>query len=356
MFDSPLLLTAFIGVMLASVSTSLLSVPVTMNKVSFMSEAFAHITFSGIALALLFEWNVTAVSLIAVIFFSLLISFLTKNNRSEQVNITMIFLAVSMAVSVILLSFNERYTVDLAGYLFGNFLFMTPADLKASAVLIALNAVYLGLFYRWLFYWSYNPQSAQVYGIPVNFVYYTFMVLIAADCCQCCRDGQKCRCDSCHRANDPSGADRSSIGQQNPGGCGCFDSHLTHGGGGSLFYHLLSRFALRTGFGLRSLRFFSVFTAAAVFGNISARSFSVFRASRLPPAAVSRRRPPSPVCPPSDERADERSFLFGRLTRLRPAFCFFENPLLFDAGNNGGGTERLPKPNLSVSLVSDFCT
>ena len=72
MFDSPLLLTAFIGVMLASVSTSLLSVPVTMNKVSFMSEAFAHITFSGIALALLFEWNVTAVSLIAVIFFSLL--------------------------------------------------------------------------------------------------------------------------------------------------------------------------------------------------------------------------------------------------------------------------------------------
>lgn len=181
MFDSPLLLTAFIGVMLASVSTSLLSVPVTMNKVSFMSEAFAHITFSGIALALLFEWNVTAVSLIAVIFFSLLISFLTKNNRSEQVNITMIFLAVSMALSVILLSFNERYTVDLAGYLFGNFLFMTPADLKASAVLIALNTFYLSIFYRWLFYWSYNPKSAQVYGIPVNFVYYTFMVLIAVN-------------------------------------------------------------------------------------------------------------------------------------------------------------------------------
>ena len=88
MFDSPLLLTAFIGVMLASVSTSLLSVSVTMNKVSFMSEAFAHITFSGIALALLFEWNVTAVSLVTVVFFSLLISFLTKNNRSEQVNIT----------------------------------------------------------------------------------------------------------------------------------------------------------------------------------------------------------------------------------------------------------------------------
>ena len=345
MFDSPLLLTAFIGVMLASVSTSLLSVPVTMNKVSFMSEAFAHITFSGIALALLFEWNVTAVSLIAVIFFSLLISFLTKNNRSEQVNITMIFLAVSMALSVILLSFNERYTVDLAGYLFGNFLFMTPADLKASAVLIALNTFYLSIFYRWLFYWSYNPKSAQVYGIPVNFVYYTFMVLIAVNVVVTV----KC-------ANDPSGADRSSIGPQNPCGCGCFDSHLTHGGGCCLFYHLLSRFALRTGFGLRSLRFFSVFTAAAVFGNISARSFSVFRASRLPPAAVSRRRPPSPVCPPSDGRADERSFLFGRLTRLRPAFCFFENPLLFDAGNNGGGTERLPKPNLSVSLVSDFCT
>lgn len=181
MFESSLLLTAFVGVLLASASTSLLSVPVTLNKVSFMSEAFAHITFSGIALALLFDWNVTIVSLGAVVFFSLIISFLTKNNRTEQVNITMIFLAVSMAVSVILLSFNQDYTVDLAGYLFGNFLFMTPADLIALSVLLAVNALYLLVFYRWLFYWSYNPVIARVYGIPVSFVYYTFMVLIAVN-------------------------------------------------------------------------------------------------------------------------------------------------------------------------------
>lgn len=181
MFESSLLLTAFIGVVLASASTSLLSVPVTLNKVSFMSEAFAHIAFSGIALALLFHWNVTIVSLLAVILFSLVISFLTKNNRSEQVNITMIFLSVSMAISVILLSFNQEYTVDLASYLFGNFLFMTPTDLVASAALLAVNALYLLIFYRWLFYWSYNPTIARVYGIPVSFVYYTFMVLIAVN-------------------------------------------------------------------------------------------------------------------------------------------------------------------------------
>lgn len=181
MFDSQLLLTAFIGVIFASASTSLLSVPITLNKVSFMSEAFAHIAFSGIALALLLQWNITIVSLVSVILFSLLISFLTKNNRSEQVNITMIFLAVSMALSVILLSFNKRYTVDLSSYLFGNFLFMTPNDLVASAILFLVNGLYLGIFYRWLFYWSYNPQIAQIYGIPVNFIYYTFMVLIAVN-------------------------------------------------------------------------------------------------------------------------------------------------------------------------------
>ena len=293
MFDSPLLLTAFIGVMLASVSTSLLSVPVTMNKVSFMSEAFAHITFSGIALALLFEWNVTAVSLIAVIFFSLLISFLTKNNRSEQVNITMIFLAVSMALSVILLSFNERYTVDLAGYLFGNFLFMTPADLKASAVLIALNTFYLSIFYRWLFYWSYNPKSAQVYGIPVNFVYYTFMVLIAVNVVVTVKSVGVILVTA---QMILPGLTALRLVRKIPAAAA-----------------VSTLISLTAAAGLRSLRFFSVFTAAAAFQGVSAPPFPLFRASRLPPADVSRRRPPGPVCLPADGRASPS----GRLTRLR---------------------------------------
>ena len=55
------LMYSFIAGILSAVSTALLSVFVTLKKISYMSEALSHISFAGIALALLLGLSINIV-------------------------------------------------------------------------------------------------------------------------------------------------------------------------------------------------------------------------------------------------------------------------------------------------------
>ncbi|MCK9330615.1 MAG: metal ABC transporter permease [Bacilli bacterium] len=178
-FNIGFLRLAFIGALLSAISTSLLSVFISLKKISYMSEALSHISFTGIAIALFFGWSVSWVSGIFILIMVWVIQYLSKKYKFEETNITFIILSVSMALGVIILSLKKSYTMDLASYMFGNILLVNKLDLYMFLSLIVFNILFLYAFYREILYMTYNYEIANFYHVPVDKIYLWFLVLLA---------------------------------------------------------------------------------------------------------------------------------------------------------------------------------
>lgn len=173
------LLKAFLGAILASLATAILSPFISLKRISYMGEALSHVSFAGIALALFVGWHMNLTALCFVVVVALIIGYISKHYDLEETNITTVFLSVSMAAGILLISLKKDYTIDLSSYLFGNVLLVTRSDILHMGFLLVLNALFVVLLFKELFYMTYHQQMARVFRIPVDTVYYAFLVLIA---------------------------------------------------------------------------------------------------------------------------------------------------------------------------------
>ncbi|HOD54473.1 MAG TPA: metal ABC transporter permease [Candidatus Cloacimonadota bacterium] len=173
------LMLSFIGALLSAVSTSLMSVFISLKKISYMSEALSHISFAGIAIAILLGMSVNAVSALFVLSLVIIIAFISLYYHLEESNVTMIIMSVSMALGIMLLSLKKDYTADVSSYMFGNILLINQEDLYWLSVLIVLNLGFLMAFYREIIYMTYHSQIAEFYHIPAKTVYVIFLIILA---------------------------------------------------------------------------------------------------------------------------------------------------------------------------------
>lgn len=180
-FQYQYLTIALVGALLSAVSTALLSVFVSLRKIAYMSDALAHVAFAGIAIAFLTGGSLTLSSVLLVSGVALLIGFLSRRHRLDQANGTSIFLAVAMALAIILIRLRKQYTFDLASYLFGNVLLIEGPDLISLGVLLGVNLLFLLAFYKELFYLTYNEEMAACYGVPAGLLNSLFLVVLAVN-------------------------------------------------------------------------------------------------------------------------------------------------------------------------------
>jgi zinc transport system permease protein len=175
------LITAILGAVLSGISLAIFAPFVTLRRISYMGEALSHIAFAGIALALISGLNLTFGAWIFVSGVALGISWLSKKHKLHEANTITIFLSLSMAIGIILISLSQNYSFDLASYLFGNVLLIAPSELWALAGLNVLNIFFIIFFYKELFYMSYNAEMAKVLRIRTQAVDKIFYLLLAAN-------------------------------------------------------------------------------------------------------------------------------------------------------------------------------
>ncbi len=181
MLQYDFLVQALLGAILSGLSLAVLSPFVTLKKIAYMGEALSHIAFAGIALALLLSLNLEVTTLFFVVGVTILIGLFSKFFRSDETNVITIFLSVAMALGIILIALKKDYTFDLASYLFGNILLVTRTDLTELVLLALVNLSYVSLFFKELFYLTYNMPMAEVFGIKVKPVYYGLLLLLAVN-------------------------------------------------------------------------------------------------------------------------------------------------------------------------------
>ena len=164
---------------IASIICGIIGTLVVVNRIVFLAGGIAHAAYGGIGISFFFGLPYIA----GILGFSLLSSFIMAGITLKSKNRTDTFIgvlwAVGMALGVLLLDLKEGYNVDLMSYLFGSILTVPQSELWMMFLLgTAILAAVVYFYYDFLAM-SYDDEFAKLRGVPVNFLYFVLLGMIA---------------------------------------------------------------------------------------------------------------------------------------------------------------------------------
>ncbi len=184
--SNPLLLSAVIAGLAASVVSGIIGSYVVVKRIGFISGSISHSVLSGIGFCLWLErakgveWMSPLYgALVAAILSALIIGWIHLYYRQREDSVIAALWALGMAVGVLFISQTPGFNVELTNFLVGNILWVTPLDLY---ILFGLDLFILGTVFclhkRFLAI-CFDEEQAQLQGVPVNFLYLLLLVLAA---------------------------------------------------------------------------------------------------------------------------------------------------------------------------------
>jgi len=170
---------ALLAGLIVSVMCGAISNFVVLKRLSFMGAGVSHAAFGGVALGVLLEVEPLYTGIGFTWLLTMIIGYVSREGRlSEDTAIGIAYVA-AMALGTIFLGFARSYNFDVFGYLFGNILAVTETDLMVTAGLGAVVLIVLGLFHKELVFLAFDEEMAQVVGLPVRFLYYLLLSVMA---------------------------------------------------------------------------------------------------------------------------------------------------------------------------------
>jgi len=166
---------------LVALASSVVGAFVVIKGLAFLTDAVAHTSLAGAAIAFLAGGGSIAISLGAAAAAGVTavgVSILTRARLREDTAIGLLFAAL-FAFGVLLISRARNYTLELSSFLVGNILTVPTEDIIVMGVLSAVVVVVMAIFYREMLFVAYDPTMAAAAGVPVAIVQTGLMVLVA---------------------------------------------------------------------------------------------------------------------------------------------------------------------------------
>ena len=174
----------FIRAILGGIGVAVVAGPlgcfVIWRRLAYFGDTLSHSALLGVALAFLFELNITLTVFCISVVVALLLMLLQRRASLSSDALLGLLAHSALAVGLVVLAFMTWIRVDLLGFLFGDILATTKADLAmiwcgGLAVLITLIKIWRPLFAATV---SYELAAAE--GTRPNFTNIVFTVLLAA--------------------------------------------------------------------------------------------------------------------------------------------------------------------------------
>ncbi|MFH2105691.1 MAG: metal ABC transporter permease [Candidatus Micrarchaeota archaeon] len=169
---------AFLAGLLIAIICSILGVFLVLRRMSLIGDGLAHISFGGLAAGMFFGFYPLVASLIFTVLSALGIQKLRKMKVYGDAAIA-IFFSFGLALGVVVISLSSGFTADLFSYLFGSILSVSQTDLIFIAALCIITIIAIIVFYKELFYITFDEESAKASGIPVEKVDSILILLTA---------------------------------------------------------------------------------------------------------------------------------------------------------------------------------
>lgn len=169
---------ALVGGALAAIALALVGTWVVIRGMSFLGDALVHGVVPGIAVALLFDFNILIGAVAAAVLMLAGINLVHRQTTfSEDTSIGLLFVGM-LGLGVILISRTGAYTGDLTAILFGDALGVTPADIAMLAVLLGITLTASAAMYRPFLTLAFNEQKAQLLGLRPRLAHLALLALI----------------------------------------------------------------------------------------------------------------------------------------------------------------------------------
>lgn len=177
-FSNGFMVQALIAGVLAVITTSLIGTWVVLRGLSFMGDAMAHGVLPGIALAFIWDFDLTIGAAMSALVMIAGIEYVHRKARlSEDTAIGLLFVGM-LAFGVIIMSRAPSFSGSLTGFLFGNILAVDRTDLVVQGVAAAVTAVAVLVFYRPFLVLSFNEDKAEVLGLRPRIAHSVMLALL----------------------------------------------------------------------------------------------------------------------------------------------------------------------------------
>ncbi len=170
---------ALVAGVAVAVASAMVGSFVILRNLSFIGAGIAHSSFAGVVIGLLININPLLSALVFSVATGMAIAVFSRRYNINEDSAVGVFFPFTMALGVILLGFIKGYTPNVMGYLFGDVLLVSRADVLISLFALAFVVLFIFLFFKELVYITFDEESARVAGVKVDFMNYAFLTLIA---------------------------------------------------------------------------------------------------------------------------------------------------------------------------------
>lgn len=153
--------TALVAGLMLSVLCGVVGVYIVLNRIVFIGDGVAHAAFGGIGLGYLLGVDPFILALVAAVLSAAGIAAVSRSKVSEDTAIG-VFLAMGMALGVLLMSMSTGYSRDLFDYLFGNILAVSWIDVRIMIVLTVVITLLALALYKEFLILSFDPHYGEI--------------------------------------------------------------------------------------------------------------------------------------------------------------------------------------------------
>jgi manganese/iron transport system permease protein len=158
---------ALLEVLLMGLTCGVIGAYVVLRGMAFLGDALAHAIFPGVVIAFLLSVNLFFGALVFGALTTLGIGGIARNRRVSEDSAIGVLFTGAFALGVVLISGVKGYTGNLADFLVGQVLGVSPADVIISVVVGALVLGGLAFFHKELLLVALDREMAEAMGLPV---------------------------------------------------------------------------------------------------------------------------------------------------------------------------------------------
>lgn len=170
---------AFLAAILMSVTCGIIGTYIVSRRMVFISGGITHASFGGVGIGYFLGFPPLAGAAVFAVLAALTTENLTRRKVLRNDSIIAIMWSLGMALGIIFIYLSPGYAPDLMSYLFGSIIAVTKTDLWLMFSLAVVVSVFFGILFQPILYISFDEQFAKTRGIPVMFMNYLLIILVA---------------------------------------------------------------------------------------------------------------------------------------------------------------------------------
>ncbi|MDQ2179468.1 metal ABC transporter permease [Marinifilum sp. D714] len=179
LFQYQFFTNAVFAAIMASITCGIIGSYIVARRIVFISGGITHASFGGIGIA----WYMGLNPILGAALFGVLSAFgiewLSKKTDVRQDSVIGILWALGMALGIIFIYMTPGYAPNLMSFLFGNILTVGSLDLLLLLGLSILTILIFAIFLKPILYVAFDEEFAKTQRIPVHFISYLMIALVA---------------------------------------------------------------------------------------------------------------------------------------------------------------------------------